>query len=211
MKHLIIIGARGYGRVVYNLAVDCIANGSDFDIKGFLDSKTDALDCYENYPPIISSVEDYQIQTDDVFVCALGEVKYKKLYAEKILSKGGEFISIISPHAIVMTNVEFGCGCIVGDGANIGCDTKIGNFTTILGLASIGHDVEIGDWCHIGGFCFMGGFSKLNEGATIQTGSKILPKKIIGEYASVGAGSVVIRNVKDGTSVFGVPAKLVDE
>ena len=44
MKHLLIIGARGFGREVYDLAMDCIEAGAEFDIKGFLDDKKDALD-----------------------------------------------------------------------------------------------------------------------------------------------------------------------
>ena len=72
MKHLLIIGARGFGREVYDLAMNCIEAGADFDIKGFLDDKVDALNGLGGYPPIISSVEDYEIQPGDVFICGLG-------------------------------------------------------------------------------------------------------------------------------------------
>lgn len=79
MKKLIIIGARGFGREVFSLATRSIGYNEEFSIKGFLDSKSDVLDEFENYPPIIGSVEDYEIQEDDVFVCALGSVKWKKI------------------------------------------------------------------------------------------------------------------------------------
>jgi len=52
MPNLIIIGARGFGREIFNLAVDCIAAGANFTIKGYLDDKSDALQGYQNYPPI---------------------------------------------------------------------------------------------------------------------------------------------------------------
>ena len=73
MKQLLIIGARGFGREVYNLFLACKAAGLEMCCKGFLDDKKDALDGYKNYPPIISSVEDYIIQEDDVFICAFFE------------------------------------------------------------------------------------------------------------------------------------------
>ena len=90
MKHLLIIGARGYGREVYNYALKSIGYGIDFDIKGYLDDNANALDGYEGYPPILSSVEKYEIQKNDVFLCALGEVKWKQHYVQIILEKGGK-------------------------------------------------------------------------------------------------------------------------
>ena len=40
--------------------------------------------------------------------------------------------------------------------------------------------------------------------------STIIAHKSVGENASVGAGSVVIRNVKDGVHVFGNPATKIN-
>lgn len=209
MKKLIIIGARGYGRVVYNIAQDCINNGENLVIKGFLDDKSDALDGFVGYPPILSSVEDYIIEENDVFVCALGETVYKKKYAEIILNKGGNFISLISPKATLMSNVRIGKGCIIGGFTTVACDTTIGDFVTILGYSSIGHDVSVSNWCHIGAYSFLAGFSSMGECSTMQTSSRLLPHKSVGENAMVGAGSVCIRNVKPNTKVFGYPAQLL--
>lgn len=209
MKNLIIIGARGFGRVVYNIAAACIQAGAELQIKGFLDDKKDALVGYDGYPPILSSVEDYHIEEHDVFVCALGDVKPKQMYVQKILDKGGDFITLVSPHADVMMNVHLGKGCIVGVGTNIGCDTTIGDFVTILGHAVVGHDVVVEKWAHIGAKTFIGGNAKIEEGATMQTGAILVPKKTIGKNATVGAGSVVIRNVKEGITVFGNPAQII--
>ena len=62
MKHLLIIGARGWGREVYNMLPDCIGYGTEYEVKGFLDDKADALDGMPGYPPIIDSVEHYEPQ-----------------------------------------------------------------------------------------------------------------------------------------------------
>lgn len=209
MKDLLIIGARGFGREVYNLALDCIKSGLQIRIKGFLDDNADALDGYDNYPSILSSVEDYQIQSNDVFICALGDVKYKKVYVDKILNKGGEFISLIHPLALIGQNTTIGQGCIVRTICSISCDITIGDFVTIMGFVNIGHDANVSNWCHIGAYSFMGGFSFLGDSVTIHPGCKILPHKKVGDNAIVGAGSVVLRNVRANTSVFGVPAKKI--
>src|ERR1700753_3091385 len=105
MKNLIIIGARGFGREVYNLAVQCGGYSKEYNIKGFLDDKTDALNGF-NYPAkVIASVEDYQVTENDVFICALGDVEWKKKYTEIILAKGGEFVNLVHPTVIISGNV----------------------------------------------------------------------------------------------------------
>ena len=95
MKNLIIVGARGFGREIYSTSFFCHGYNETFSVKGFLDDKKDALDYLGNYPPIIDSVENYVIQENDVFICALGSVYYKKKYSEILLEKGGQFINLI--------------------------------------------------------------------------------------------------------------------
>lgn len=209
MKHLIIIGARGFGREVYDLALDCIEAGAGFDVKGFLDDKTDALDGFEDYPPILSSVEDYEIEEDDVFTCGLGEPQWRKIYTEKILAKGGKFISLISPHAIIRRNAHIGDGCIITHFSNISMDTNIADHCAILS-SGIGHDAKVGKYSVLSGRVSVNGFVEIGEEAYLACGVCVAPHKKIGDRAHIGIGSVVINNVKADTRVFGNPAKKMD-
>nr|WP_315252789.1 acetyltransferase [uncultured Flavobacterium sp.] len=210
MNNLIIIGARGYGREVHDLAKQCSGYNTEYILKGFLDDKSDALNGFENYPEIISSVETYEIEQDDVFVCALGSVKWKKHYVELILSKGGRFINLIHPSAIFNTNVVIGNGVIVFMNSNISNDCVIGDFVTLQGFIGLGHDTKIGKWSHLNAYSFTGGFTVLEEEVCLNTRATVLPNVIVKKGATVGASSLVIKNVKEGTTVFGVPAKKIE-
>lgn len=206
MKHLIIIGARGFGREVYITATESIGYGTDFEVKGYLDDNADALDGYNGYPPIISSVEDYEPQDNDIFVCALGDVEWKEHYVEKVLAKGGKFVTLTHRHAYISKNVKIGVGCIVCNQAIISCDVTIGDFTTIQPHVIIGHDCQIGSMCQINSNTSIGGFVIVGDKATLHTSTTLLPKSKIGNNATVGAGSVVLRKVSAGSTVFGNPA-----
>ena len=83
MNQLIIIGSRGWGREVFAAAKGTRAYRSgEFVIKGFLDSKTDALDGLKGtYPPILCAPEDYTIQPDDVFFGTMPRCLSKKALA----------------------------------------------------------------------------------------------------------------------------------
>ena len=207
MKHLLIIGARGFGRAVCDLASDMPQYLKEFDIKGFLDDKADALDGYKNYPPIVGTVDSYDIQPDDVFICALGDVRYKKQYSEPILKRGGQFFTVIHPSAHIGRNVHIGQGCIIAGNVWLDSDARVGDFTTIQCDAQIGHDVEIGDWSIIDSMCFLGGFVKLEALTTIHPHSTIIPRLTIGAGATVNIASVVIRDVKPNAVVMGNPAR----
>lgn len=207
MKHLIIIGARGYGRGVCDIARLMKNFDNEFDIKGFLDDKMDALDMYVGYPPIIGAVESYEIQEDDVFVCALGDVNYKRKYVELILKKGGNFMNIIHPSVHIGSNLKIGQGCVIAYGSFIDSDVQIGDFVNIQACVVVGHDSKIGDWTILDCHTFIGGFAMIGKSATIHTGAKILPKIIVGDCSTANAGSIVIRNVKKDSVVMGNPAR----
>lgn len=207
MKKLLIIGARGYGRGTVDIAKLMPDYEKKFIIKGFLDDNKNILDKYPNYPPIISSVENYIVEEDDVFVCALGDVSYKKKYVTMILEKGGEFYTIIHPATHIGNNVKIGNGCIIGYNTQIDCDVTIGDFVNIQTNVVVGHDSVIGNWTIMDCFSFTGGFAQLGDSVTVHTGAKILPHRIIGKNSTINAGSIVIRDVKDNSVIMGNPAK----
>lgn len=212
MKHLLIIGARGFGREIYRTFIHTESYLSkQIDVKGFLDDKADALDGLNgDWPPIVGAVESYEVQEDDVFFCALGDSHWRKHYAELILEKGGKFINIIHKTALVSPVATLGEGCIIGAFTTISPNVKIGNHVMIQSFDDLGHDSQVGDYASIESYVFLGGYAKVGELSTMHTKSSIIPHKSIGKECVVGFGSVVMRNFKDGVHVFGNPAIKID-
>lgn len=212
MKHLIIVGARGWGREVYASAIytESYKNG-EYDIKGFLDSKADAFDGLKGeYPPILASPEDYQIQEDDVFFIALGEPKWRKHYAELIERKGGIFMSIICSGAFVNPSAAIGPGSFVSGWSCISDNVVLGKHTIIHVFSDLGHDVKVGDYSVIEAYSFLGGYAEVGSESVMHVRSTLIRHKKIGNNVEVGSSSVVMRNVADGLHVFGNPAKKIE-
>lgn len=212
MKHLLIIGARGWGREVYY----AIKNSNEVKegklaIKGFLDDNNDALRGLRgDFPPIICSPEDYQIREDDVFFIAIGDPHCRKHYAEVIYRKGGSFYTYISPDAIVFDTATIGEGSYIARWSSVSDNVTIGNHVLIHPQTVIGHDAVVKDYGTLLNAVFIGGYSEVGECSQMSPKSMIIPHKKIGNDVLVGAGSVVMRNFKDGVHVYGNPAKKTD-
>ena len=208
MKHLLIVGARGWGREVFAAVIHTQAyvNGV-FDVKGFLDSKSDAFDGLNgNFPPIIASPEDYEIQPDDVFFVAMGEPQWRKHYANLIEKKGGHFISIIGNKAYVNPTAVIGEGSFISSLAVVSDNVVVGKHVIIHIFCDIGHDAKIGDYSTIESYCFIGGCSEVGSESVMHVRSTLIRHKKIGSNVDVGSHSLVTRNTKDGLHVFGIPA-----
>lgn len=81
----------------------------------------------------------------------------------------------------------------------------------------IGETAEIGTGTVLYQGCTLGGTGKesgkrhptVGENCVISAGAKILGNITIGDYAKVGAGAVVLKNVPPHATVVGVPARIV--
>lgn len=204
--NLVIIGAGGLAREVYDLAMVCFANKPDFNVKGFL-SRESSEDFKKGYPKVLSDSANYIVEENDVFFCAIGNVKRRKLVVERILAKGGKFINLIHPTAILSPSVKLGTGVAIKSHCVISSDVIIGNYTYLQSSVIMGHDVKIGNYCQINSFAFFAGYVDIGDCVTVNAGAKLIQNVKVEEEATIGMGSVVLNKVKKGTTVFGMPAK----
>lgn len=205
-NRLIIIGAGGFGREVYNWILDG-GVGNGFSEIAFIDRDLDALKGFENYPPVISTIDEYSPESGDRLVLAIASPKIKSFIHSLIANKGGEFVSVIHPTVKIATNVSLGQGVIFCPYVIISCDSKIGDFVHINTASTIAHDVSIGDRTTISGHCDVTGGAIVSEDCFLGSSSVVAPKVVVEPYSVIGAGSVVLRKVKAGSTVMGVPAK----
>lgn len=206
MKQLIIIGAGGMGRTFYDMARESIGYGESYTIKGFIDDNLAALDGFENYPPMLGKICDYQPSADEVFVCSIGGAARRKCM-EEIIARGGSFLTMIHKTARIGNNVHLGKGCLVGAFTTIAADAYIGDYNFIQSNMIIGHDAVIGDWNRIDSHVMIIGGIHIGNENMIHSAAVINHEVTIGNNCHIGACSFVTRNVEDGWTVFGNPAR----
>lgn len=210
MKDLIIISAGALGREVRDLAAGIeTAEGEEcpWRLKGFLDDRS----LSPGGIPILGSPADYHPQRDDVFVCAIGDAVQRAKYSSMLRERGGQFLVLVEPSSKIGGRTDLASGCVVGPFCVLSCDIKAGEDTIITSHVTVGHDVRLGSSCHVGAYVFLGGGVVVGKQVTIHPHATLLPGVRIGDGATIGAGSVVIRSVPAGLTVFGVPATAVSD
>jgi sugar O-acyltransferase (sialic acid O-acetyltransferase NeuD family) len=209
MINIIIISAGNFGREVYTWMNQAIACGEEWRIKGFLDDRTDILMHHAYDVPVLSSVADYEPCKNDLFICAIGDVKKKKKYCEIIYKKGGGFATLIHPTAIIGPNVRIGEGSIIGPLTQLSCEIELGKQVSVGPFSGVAHDVRIGDYVQMSSHCALNGNVAIGSEVFLGCGAIVIPGITIGDGAFIGAGSVVIRKVEPGYKVFGNPARII--
>lgn len=203
-----IVGAGGLGREVYHVAADAREAGAGYDVAGFLDERADALLSSQLASvPVLGDPMSHVPEANERFLMALGDLRRRCEVAKLLGERGGTFLTLVAPTARVTTRrSNVAEGCFFDHYALVSTDVSIGRHVHVGAHAVVGHDVTIGDGTHLGAFSFIGGGARLGAGVTVRSHATICPGAIVEDGATVGPNSVVLRRVRAGETVFGVPA-----
>lgn len=206
MKNLLIAGAGGFGREVYEMLLDM----PEFRVAGFLSDVPTALDDYPEIradAEIVGTIADYKFRADEFVVNAVGDVAGRKKVAEILRANGANFVNVIHPTAFVSKFTKLGEGVIICRGAIISSYSKLGDFCLVNVCGMVGHDAEIGAYSVLCPQAFVGGFAKIGAECFLGANVSVSPRKILGRGSQISANSFVARDVGDEALVIGVPGK----
>ena len=189
-----LYGASGHGKVIK----DIVELQGD-EVEGFVDDNP-KLSSYCG-KPVLHNADGLT-----PMVVSIGINKTRKRIVEKLKC---QFATAIHPSAMVSPSAKIGEGTVVMAGAVINADVVIGKHCIINTGASIDHECVVGDFCHIAPHATLCGQVHVGEGTLMGVGSCAIPCMKIGSWTTVGAGAAVVRDVPDGVTVVGNPAKIV--
>mgnify|MGYP001190438391 CR=1 FL=1 len=200
----VLIGAGGHGRVL---------------MEAYLPARFDAiLDSVIQLPeiegvPVIGSddlLPGLAAQGFTHFVIGVGSAKSCARRAELFqtaLHAGLQPLTIIHPTAWISPSAEIAPGCQILPRAVIHTRARVAENVLVNTASIVEHDCTVGAHCHLAtGTVLCGGVS-IAETSHIGAGSVIRQGIRIGAGALVAAGAVVVKDVADGQTVAGVPAR----
>jgi len=169
----------------------------------YAEIKEDFANAYKNDPALNSKI-NFLFNYPGVWAIVWYRVAHKLYNANfKRLSR------VLMGLSQMLTNIDLHPAAKIGKRVFI--DHGIG---VVIGETSIiEDDVLIYQGVTLGGVSLMQGkrHPTIRKGAVLGAGAKILGNIVIGEYAKIGANSVVVKEVPDNATAIGIPAHVIEK
>lgn len=199
-KKLLIIGAGGHGRVVADIALKM----NKWESVAFLDDDKNKKSSMGL--EIIGDSRDTEkyIIDNDLFV-AIGDNRTRKKLQDELEIAGASIPILVHPSAVIGCDVEIGIGTVLMAGVIINSCSTIGKGCIINTSASIDHDNKLGDYVHISPGVHLAGTVEIGKETWIGIGTIVNNDIKITNGCTVGAGSLVIKDINEIGTYIGHP------
>lgn len=193
-----LYGASGHAKVIID-----IASSINVKVNKIYDDneKIDFL----NDKPVIHSVSEEMLA--EGIIVSIGNNRIRK----KVCSDYKGIISeaLIHNSSVISPSVKINLGTVVMSNTSINADTLVGEHCIINTAATIDHDCIIGNYVHISPNVAIAGGVTILEGTHVGIGAVVIPGIKIGKWVTIGAGSVIIKDIPDFAVVVGNPGKII--
>ena len=209
MTKVVIWGASGHARVV----ADIVRLMACYEVVGFLDN-VDAsrigqafdgsvvLGGEEQLPALRSAGVDY-------VALGVGDNNARLKLGDVVLEAGFKLVTAVHPAATVANNAYLAEGAVLCAGSVVNPCAHVARLAIINTRASVDHDCEIGEGVHLAPGACIAGNVRVGRATTLGIGSAVRDGIVIGEQSMIGAGAVVVSDLPDNVTAYGVPAKVM--
>ena len=140
---------------------------------------------------------------------AVGDNRRRQSIAERFIGEGKILpcTAVVHPSAYVGPGVHCEVLSLICAGAVVQPLARVGRGAIVNTLASVDHECEVGAFAHVAPRAVLAGNAVVGAGALVGVGAVVLPGSRIGEEATLGAGSVLTRDLPAGETWVGNPAR----
>jgi len=209
MKDIVIFGAGGLGKEVAQLIDDVNTDNKQWNLLGYIDETIEKQGAIINGNIVLGDFNWLKNNTrlNLWVVCAVANPRDKYHIVNKLTNYNLRFANLIYPGVKLSKSVKLGIGNIICWNNFLSVNTKVGNHITLNPSCGIGHDTMIKDYSSIYWDVTLSGNVIINEGCEIGSKAVITPKRTVGKWSVIGAGTVVVNDIPDHCVAVGVPAK----
>jgi sugar O-acyltransferase (sialic acid O-acetyltransferase NeuD family) len=183
----------------------------DLEVLGFIDNDPQKKGTLFHGWPVFGGFDvlDRYVSDDVRFVnLHTGSTRVRYETSRHMADRGCKFANLIHP-SVDLTMTELGVGNYVQENVVLQAGVSVGDNSSVHIGSLIGHETRIGHSVFIAHGCSVSGLVDIGDGVFMGTHATVLPRVKIGRWATIGAGSVVIKDVPDFATVVGNPGRVL--
>jgi sugar O-acyltransferase (sialic acid O-acetyltransferase NeuD family) len=207
VTRILIVGAGGHAQVAADIFLCARDAGQMMDPIGYLDDDAALHSKVSLGLPVLGPIAALGQIPHEAIIIAIGNNQTRRRLAEELALAGETFVTARHPASIIASDVQIGPGTMICAGVVANTGSVIGAHVILNTGCTVDHHNRIENYVHIAPGAHTGGEVLMEKGALIGIGATITPRTVIGAWATVGAGAVVIKSVPPGATVIGVPAQ----
>jgi len=211
METLVIIGAGGFGKEAAWAVARMNAIVPRYTLAGFCDDRPGPAGTHYGLP-LLGPLEKAaaSLKGPVAFYCAIGANAVREKLVDRALAAGWfPCEAIVDPSVIVAPGATVGGGSYIGAGSILSPDCRLGSHVIVNQHCSIGHDSVTADFAQVcpgarvNGECVLGRSAFVGSGAVLKQGVRL------GVGAVLGAASFAVKDIADGCTAIGNPARVI--
>ncbi len=209
MRNAVIIGAGTQGQVYFSYLKEAGVN-----IIGFIDDNPDLEEQKVLGIPVLGKykdlfLEEFKNKIQDVY-CPIGVNAVRQEYLSTLKKEGYGIPGFLHHTVSIAPDVNIGEAVYMLAGNIVMPHTTIGSYIMINMDSTIAHHVTLEDGVFLSSGVNIGALIHVKENAYIGMGvTAMTGVKEIGKDTLIGAGTVIIKDVPDYTTVVGNPGRVI--
>ena len=203
-RSIVILGAGGHGQVVRALAMRC-----GYEVLGFLEHEGGPSTSATQLLGTDTDIRKFQDHDFAIGFASRSLLSRRTQLAHILKQIGLKSPSLVDPDALIIESNLTADGIQVMAGASIQVDVQISSWCIINTGSIIEHGCSLAEYVHVAPGAVLCGEVHVGMGSLIGAGAVVLEGIRVGAGCTVGAGAVVTHDVADGTTVAGVPARII--
>jgi sugar O-acyltransferase (sialic acid O-acetyltransferase NeuD family) len=174
---------------------------------GFFDDDPDLAGRSHFGLPVLGTTDRWKDHTLDMVAMGIGDNKARARQFEALKRAGAPIVTVLHPRATIGSGARIGEGTVVFAHVVVNADAVVDENCILNTACTVDHDCIVGPHVHLAPGAKLAGNVRVGAGAFLGMGVSVLPRRLIGEWAIVGAGAVVVANAPAHKTVRGVPAR----